>query len=318
MFWTDWGKRPKIERAALDGSMRLVIVSTDLGWPNGVAIDFQRRKIYWCDAKTDKIEVREVLCFILLLFRLCLAYIFSYKFIPPFYQYSIINLLYILFRRHCLTEQREKFCWVTTFLMSLDFPSWTTTCTGQTGRDGALSEWTQSMASWKENVSILSHVPLISVVLICRNSYCGNRTELFFPPVIKFAVCNFGWWHFLWILLWLKFLLGHICLFLHPNEDELFFFSPGTREAIVEQLPDLMGLKAVNVNKKGGSNPCAIDNGNCSHLCLNRPSNNFTCGCPIGRIWGMHLLISYKTNYESDFPVWKVLREIGIELDIGV
>lgn len=58
MYWTDWGEVPKIERADLDGMERLVMVNTSLGWPNGLALDYDERKIYWGDAKTDKIEVR--------------------------------------------------------------------------------------------------------------------------------------------------------------------------------------------------------------------------------------------------------------------
>lgn len=57
MYWTDWGDHPKIEKAALDGSQRIVLISTGLGWPNGLSIDYQERKLYWGDAKTDKIEV---------------------------------------------------------------------------------------------------------------------------------------------------------------------------------------------------------------------------------------------------------------------
>jgi low density lipoprotein receptor-related protein 5/6 len=57
MFLSDWGKKPKIERASLDGTERVVLVSDDLGWPNGIALDVDMRKIYWCDAKMDKIEV---------------------------------------------------------------------------------------------------------------------------------------------------------------------------------------------------------------------------------------------------------------------
>ena len=57
MYWTDWGKVPKIERANLDGSDRTVLVNRSLGWPNGLALDFEEGKIYWGDAKEDKIEV---------------------------------------------------------------------------------------------------------------------------------------------------------------------------------------------------------------------------------------------------------------------
>ena len=57
MYWTDWGELPKIERANLDGSDRFILLNTSLGWPNGLAIDHAAGKLYWGDAKTDKIEV---------------------------------------------------------------------------------------------------------------------------------------------------------------------------------------------------------------------------------------------------------------------
>lgn len=57
MFWTDWGEVPKIERANMDGTERMVMVNTSLGWPNGLALDYKEHKIYWGDAKTDRIEV---------------------------------------------------------------------------------------------------------------------------------------------------------------------------------------------------------------------------------------------------------------------
>ena len=56
MFWTDWGKHPKIERAGLDGSLRVTLVNTSVAWPNGVTIDFHHKKVYWADARLDKIE----------------------------------------------------------------------------------------------------------------------------------------------------------------------------------------------------------------------------------------------------------------------
>lgn len=57
MYWTDWGENPKIECANLDGQERHVLVNTSLGWPNGLALDLQEGRLYWGDAKTDKIEV---------------------------------------------------------------------------------------------------------------------------------------------------------------------------------------------------------------------------------------------------------------------
>lgn len=57
MYWTDWGEHPKIERANLDGMDRVVLLNSSLGWPNGLALDYTAGKLYWGDAKTDKIEV---------------------------------------------------------------------------------------------------------------------------------------------------------------------------------------------------------------------------------------------------------------------
>ncbi|XP_012944048.1 low-density lipoprotein receptor-related protein 1 [Aplysia californica] len=57
IFWTDRGNVPKIERSNLDGSERLVVVSTEMSWPNGLAVDRVRRWLYWADSKKKTIEV---------------------------------------------------------------------------------------------------------------------------------------------------------------------------------------------------------------------------------------------------------------------
>ncbi|XP_048835137.1 low-density lipoprotein receptor-related protein 1B-like isoform X4 [Brienomyrus brachyistius] len=56
MFWTEWGQTPGISRARLDGSQRVALISSNIAWPNGISIDYEEDKLYWCDARTDKIE----------------------------------------------------------------------------------------------------------------------------------------------------------------------------------------------------------------------------------------------------------------------
>jgi len=56
MFWTDWGRYPKIERAGLDGSNRTIIAETNLTFPNGLALDYENQLIYWVDAGESVIE----------------------------------------------------------------------------------------------------------------------------------------------------------------------------------------------------------------------------------------------------------------------
>ena len=55
MIWTDWGNH-RIEIARLDGSWRTALVNSSIGYPNGVSYDFKSKRVFWCDAKRDKIE----------------------------------------------------------------------------------------------------------------------------------------------------------------------------------------------------------------------------------------------------------------------
>jgi len=43
MFWTDWGKQSRIERADMDGGNRMVITSSNIVWPNGLTVDLATR-----------------------------------------------------------------------------------------------------------------------------------------------------------------------------------------------------------------------------------------------------------------------------------
>ncbi|XP_043910917.1 low-density lipoprotein receptor-related protein 2-like [Protopterus annectens] len=56
MFWADWGQNPRIERAFMDGSARQVIVNNKIYWPNGLAIDYPTRLLYFADAYLDYIN----------------------------------------------------------------------------------------------------------------------------------------------------------------------------------------------------------------------------------------------------------------------
>ena len=55
MYFADWGKDPVIERAALDGSHRVVIMQ-NVGRANGLTIDFADSRLYWTDLDSNIIE----------------------------------------------------------------------------------------------------------------------------------------------------------------------------------------------------------------------------------------------------------------------
>ncbi|KAG8222032.1 hypothetical protein J437_LFUL003952 [Ladona fulva] len=66
--------------------------------------------------------------------------------------------------------------------------------------------------------------------------------------------------------------------------DRVHKLTGQQREVIVDQLPNVMGLKAISLAAPitNSKNPCAGENnGGCSHLCLNRP-NDYVCACQIG------------------------------------
>ena len=60
MFWSDWGSKPRIERAGMDGSRRETILQDSLHWPNGITLDLLLNKIYWIDAKLNLIGSAEL------------------------------------------------------------------------------------------------------------------------------------------------------------------------------------------------------------------------------------------------------------------
>ncbi|GAB1603458.1 low-density lipoprotein receptor-related protein 4-like isoform X1 [Argonauta hians] len=56
IYWSDWGTDPKIERCGMDGSERQVIARFQEGaWPNGLALDVREKRLYWVDARANKI-----------------------------------------------------------------------------------------------------------------------------------------------------------------------------------------------------------------------------------------------------------------------
>lgn len=57
MYWTNWNSRsPSIQRAYKTGFDVQSIITTDIRMPNALALDLSSQKLYWSDARLDKIE----------------------------------------------------------------------------------------------------------------------------------------------------------------------------------------------------------------------------------------------------------------------
>lgn len=55
LFWTDWGNNSHIGVSFMDGTGAKVLVDR-VSWPNGLALDWANRRIYWIDALSHTIE----------------------------------------------------------------------------------------------------------------------------------------------------------------------------------------------------------------------------------------------------------------------
>ena len=60
MFWSDWGDKPHIGRANMDGTNPLVIIEKDLGWPNAIAVAYDTQELFFGDAREDYIAVSDL------------------------------------------------------------------------------------------------------------------------------------------------------------------------------------------------------------------------------------------------------------------
>jgi low density lipoprotein-related protein 2 len=56
IFFSEWDRPANISRASSDGNNLTVFKNLTLGWPNGLSIDFQQDRLYWCDALLDHVQ----------------------------------------------------------------------------------------------------------------------------------------------------------------------------------------------------------------------------------------------------------------------
>ncbi|KAL9950309.1 hypothetical protein ACROYT_G042789 [Oculina patagonica] len=59
IYWTDWGRTPKIERARLDGTERKVVITSGIQIPNGLALDESDNKLYWAGTDANEYGIIE-------------------------------------------------------------------------------------------------------------------------------------------------------------------------------------------------------------------------------------------------------------------
>ncbi|XP_062570264.1 prolow-density lipoprotein receptor-related protein 1-like [Saccostrea cucullata] len=60
LYWTAFGNIAEISRSYMDGTSKMYIATTNIGWPNGFSIDFATNKIFWADGLKNSIEYSDL------------------------------------------------------------------------------------------------------------------------------------------------------------------------------------------------------------------------------------------------------------------
>ena len=57
LYWADYGQRPQLVKALLDGSNQTSIITTGISRPVGLCVDITTHDVYWVDRIIDAIQV---------------------------------------------------------------------------------------------------------------------------------------------------------------------------------------------------------------------------------------------------------------------
>lgn len=60
IYWTEWGGKPRIVRAFMDGTNSMTLVDK-VGRANDLTIDYADQRLYWTDLDTNMIESSNML-----------------------------------------------------------------------------------------------------------------------------------------------------------------------------------------------------------------------------------------------------------------
>ncbi|XP_061438480.1 low-density lipoprotein receptor-related protein 6 isoform X3 [Rhineura floridana] len=244
IYWTDDEVRA-IRRSFIDGSASEFIVQAQIAHPDGIAVDWIARNLYWTDTGTDRIEVTR---------------------------------LNGTMRKILISEDLEEPRAIVLDPM-IGYMYWT--------------DWGENAKIERAALDGSDRVVLVNTSLGWPNGlaldYVENKIYWGDAKTDKIEVMNTdGTSRRVLVEDKLPHIFGFTLLgdYIYWTDwqrrsIERVHKRTAEREIIIDQLPDLMGLKAANVHQILGTNPCAESNGGCSHLCLYRPQG-LRCACPIG------------------------------------
>ncbi|XP_067906739.1 low-density lipoprotein receptor-related protein 6 isoform X2 [Heterodontus francisci] len=244
IYWTD-DEVHAIRRAYLDGSGSQFVVTSQINHPDGIAVDWVARNLYWTDTGTDRIEVTR-------LNGTMRKILISEDLDEP---------------RAIVLDPMSGYMYWTDWGEIPKIERATLAGTDRVILVNTSLGWPNGLALDYEERKMYWGDAKTDKIEVMNCDGTGRRVlvEDKLPHIFGFTLLgNYIYWTD-----WQRRSIERV----HKKSAE--------REIIIDQLPDLMGLKATNVHRILGTNPCAEDNGGCSHLCLYRPQG-VRCACPIG------------------------------------
>ncbi|XP_051886578.1 low-density lipoprotein receptor-related protein 6 isoform X2 [Pristis pectinata] len=244
IYWTDDEVRA-IRRSYLDGSGSQFVVTSQINHPDGIAVDWVARNLYWTDTGTDRIEVTR-------LNGTMRKILISEDLDEP---------------RAIVLDPMSGYMYWTDWGENPKIERATLDGSDRVILVNTSLGWPNGLAlDYEERKMYWGDAKTDKIeVMNCNGTGRRVLVEDKLPHIFGFTLLG----DYIYWTDWQRRSIERV----HKTSAE--------REIIIDQLPDLMGLKATNVHRILGTNPCAEDNGGCSHLCLYRPQG-VRCACPIG------------------------------------
>ena len=192
----------------MDGSSRSVIVSTELGWPNGLTLDYSTQTLYWADAQLDKLERSNV---------------------DGSMRTRLITPTNVVLHPFGITFYRSRLYW----------------------------------SDWEANAIFTA--PASSTLMDTTSFFGGLRFDPMQLHVVDERRQPFG---------------IELCLSHNLSDISYNICSMYTKTVLLLQI--------LYTHSGAVSNPCAVNNGGCSHLCLlsSTSARRYTCACNAGMVLG--------------------------------
>ncbi|XP_068117072.1 low-density lipoprotein receptor-related protein 5 [Hyperolius riggenbachi] len=244
IYWTDDEVRA-IRRAYLDGTGAQTLVHTEVQHPDGIAVDWVSRNLYWTDTGTDRIEVTR-------LNGTARKILISENLDEP--RAIVLNPLTGFMY---WTDWGEKPKIESAYLDGSERTVLVNTSLGWP--NGLALDLQEGKLYWGDAKT--DKIEVMNVDGSMRKTLLEDKL----PHIFGFTLLgDYVYWTD-----WQR------------RSIERVHKVRASREIIIDQLPDLMGLKAASVRNTFGTNPCAENNGGCSHLCFYTP-RGVRCNCPMG------------------------------------